>query len=868
MKGRLFLFLFLFLSIAFTSNARHLKGGFLSYAYVGPGSAANTAIYKLKLIQYMDCDATGGQIDASITFSFFDGGNNQHINEITVNRTNLYFLDKSNDEACISGDQSGCYYQIAEYETNVELPVTTNGYLVGFQRCCRIEDIENITNSGEVGITYSIKIPGTSGGLNAEKNKSALFLLNDTSVVCGGNPFTIPFQATDPDGDSLSYYFCNALTGGSPESPAPNPSDNPPFISVPYQSPFSGTQPMGKTVTIDPKTGIISGIAPGTPGEYVVSVCVNEYRQGVYIATNRKELHVVVGNCNPIKSNPPLDFVTCDGFTINFTNKSTGSIQNYFWDFGDNSTAADTSSLVTPTYTYADTGLYKVTLIVNRGLLCTDTGHTTIGVYPGFFPDFSAITTCKGSPTQFTDGTTTKYGTVNSWRWDFGNTAATNDTAHIKDPLYTYGSPGSYDVQLIVGNSKGCIDTIQKTVPVLDKPTLSITNDTLICDIDTLQLNAVGSGNFNWTPNYNINNINAQNPLVSPDVPTKYVVTLDAGPGCTNTDSVYVDVKSFVTLSAPNDTTICSGDTITLSPSSDALNYMWSPPGSLDDPAKKNPAVTPASDTKYTVIGNIGKCQATASVTVKVVPYPSVTLSPDAGICYGDSIQLNAQINASSFTWSPQSNIIKSNTLNPIVFPASTTDYILTVTDNKGCPKPVSDSVTITVIPPIQAFAGNDTNIVVNQPLQLIATGGSIYEWQPPVGLSRTDIFNPVAILQHNQKYIVKVSTPEGCFAYDTVNVTVFTTPPSFFVPNAFTPNADNRNDTFKPIAAGIAEFRYFRVYNRWGQLVFNTNQLKNGWNGTLNGRDQPQGVYVWVAEGVTYTGTTIKEKGTVVLIR
>lgn len=870
MKNRISLFVFLFLMIATTSFARHLKGGFFTYQYVGPGASPGTAIYNITLTEYMDCSAAGQQIDNSLNFSIFDAGNNSFIKDLNVNLGgNTYLLSKIQDEACITGDQTGCYYRIAIYQLPaVELPITDNGYIVAFQRCCRIDNIVNIQNSVSVGNTYSIKIPGKLDGLNAEKNTSAQFIIADTSVVCGGSPFTLPFIATDADNDSLSYYFCDALQGASTITPGPLTAANPPYFSTPYQPPFSGIQPMGSGVTINPKTGIISGIAPGVPGEYVVSVCVDEHRNGRIIARNRKELHVVVGNCSPLKSNPPIDFTTCDGFTINFSNSSTGTIQNYFWDFGDNSTNADTSLNITPTYTYADTGRYKVSLIVNRGLLCTDTGYTTVGVYPGFFPNFTFQATCKGFPTQFTDATTTKYGVVNSWRWDFGNTAAANDTSHLKNPGYTYAIPGNYNVLLQVSNSKGCTDTVQLTVPVLDKPPLTITNDTLICNIDTLQLKAIGTGTFTWSPNYNINNVTAQNPLVSPDVPTKYYVTYNAGPGCVNNDSVFVDVKTFVTLKAPNDTTICRGDPVTLIPLSDALNYSWTPVSTLDNATNKNPVATPITDTKYTVVGNIGKCQATGFVNVKVVPYPSVLTSADVSICFDDSTQLLAQIIASNFKWLPSTNIINSNTLNPIVFPPFTTNYVITVRDTLGCPKPVSDTITVFVIPPVQAFAGNDTDIVINQPLQLTGTGGSIYQWQPATGLNKTDVFNPVAILQKSQQYIVKVSTPEGCFAYDTVNVRVFTTPPGFFVPNAFTPNTDRRNDVFKPVTAGISVLKYFRVYNRWGQLVFATTQTGKGWDGTLNGREQPLGVYVWVAEAITYTGISIKDKGTVTLIR
>src|SRR5690606_38603047 len=104
-------------------------------------------------------------------------------------------------------------------------------------------------------------------------------------------------------------------------------------------------------------------------------------------------------------------------------------------------------------------------------------------------------------------------------------------------------------------------------------PTFSVTNDTLICNIDDLQLNAIGTGSVVWSPNYNISDVNSFNPIVSPKVPTTYYATLFESPGCVATDSVRVDVVSRVSLNAGNDTTICLTDTIRLNVVSNALHY-------------------------------------------------------------------------------------------------------------------------------------------------------------------------------------------------------------------------------------------------------------------------------------------------------
>lgn len=154
-------------------------------------------------------------------------------------------MNKNFDEPCITGNETGCYYTVVVYELNsIELPITTGGYTFSYQRCCRIAGIINVPGSGAIGNTFSIKIPGTATAPGAETNNSPAFQVNDTAVVCRNSFFQYSFQATDFDGDSLSYQFCSALDGASQSVPAPPTATNPPYFSVPYASPFSGSQPI------------------------------------------------------------------------------------------------------------------------------------------------------------------------------------------------------------------------------------------------------------------------------------------------------------------------------------------------------------------------------------------------------------------------------------------------------------------------------------------------------------------------------------------------------------------------------------------------------------------------------------------------
>jgi gliding motility-associated-like protein len=282
-------------------------------------------------------------------------------------------------------------------------------------------------------------------------------------------------------------------------------------------------------------------------------------------------------------------------------------------------------------------------------------------------------------------------------------------------------------------------------------------------------------------------------------------------------------------------------------------------------------ATPDAALTVYNVTAHIGKCSASDNITVRTVPYPDVRTINDSSICYGERIQLFAE-GGVFYRWSPALSVSNYNVPDPFVSPPVTTTYTVGVTDTVGCPKPSFKDVVITVIPPVPAFAGNDTAVVLGQPLQLQATGAEIYKWSPGSYLNSADIADPVAtfISEVNDgiTYSVKVSTREGCFAYDTVNIKVFRTAPDIFVADAFTPNNDGLNDVFRAIPVGIKQFDYIKIFNRWGQLMFTSNTSEKGWDGTFKGKEQASDTFVWMARGTDYLGRVIEKKGTLLLIR
>lgn len=860
----------LFVVLASSGFARHIKGGEIQYTYIGPG-VGGTDRYLLLLRLFISCQSTEGQLETTANLGIFRNADNKPFvnSPVTASLSRSNIITLTTPSPCILNPSPVCYW-VREYSVTVDLPKEPLGYTVIFQRCCRLDGIRNAAPNLNIGASYTCQIQGTNSiGLTAT-NSNPEFDIKDTVLICQKKRFQLDYKALDPDKDSLTYEFAPAYYGGSTSNAivtypsAPNELD-----LLRYASGFSGVLPLGPGVNIDRNTGLISGVAP-VSGDYVVCVLVKEYRNGAVLTEHRKDFIIHVDDrCDFPSAALDPSYITCDGFNYNFHNEASASplIHSYYWDFGLTGSDTDTSSQITPAFTFPDTGTYTVKLVVNRGEFCTDSTTTEMKVYPGFFPGFSSLGSCLLKPVQFVDTTKTRYGAISSWRWNFGDGTTNGDTAVIQNPSWKYSDTGMKSVQFIVSSSKGCMDTVLQNIHLIDKPPISFPfRDTLICSIDTLQLHAQGFGNFTWNPAGSILYPDTPDPLVWPKTTTIYTATLEQS-GCVNTDSVRVRVVDKVTLNPGNDSTICLGDTVMLHPTGDGLYFIWAPQAALDQPEVKNPLAFPPAPTTYTVTASIGKCNTSGNITLKTIPYPLSAAAADTFICWSDTAYLHATARGIRYNWIPAISISNPGILNPYVFPKQSTIYYLYVYDTLGCPKPGISHVSVEVNPQILAFAGNDTSVVAGQPLQLIGSGGPSFLWSPSAGLDRNDVENPVAILDKNQEYVMKTFTEAGCFAYDTIRIKVFTTAPDIFVPNAFTPGRAT-NSIFRAIPVGISKLDFFRIYNRNGMLVYSNIRMGEGWDGTLNGKPQPSGGYVWMAQGVDYTGKTVSKKGTMVLIR
>jgi gliding motility-associated-like protein len=428
---------------------------------------------------------------------------------------------------------------------------------------------------------------------------------------------------------------------------------------------------------------------------------------------------------------------------------------------------------------------------------------------------------------------------------------------------------------------------VTMTEAVCHEQAILTTTVTIAPQLDSLRIRALSTGcaifNFEgvsypqaiqlstWQWDFGDNiHTNTQNPThnyAGPgDYPVKLVVT-DIN-GCL--DSIDTDIHAEpLTVAASNDLVICRNSSAQLTARSNfATQYRWSPPQTLNDSTIADPVASPHNETVYYVKATNGSCIAMDSVKITFKPAPVFTINAPAKICPGDSVQLNAT-GGVSYNWTPAPGIQNTAVNNPFVTPARTTQYSVTITE-PVCNEQttLSTSVTVLLLPDVQAFSSNDIDCSHNSS-QLRVTGARYYNWTPAAALSNAAISNPVATPTAETKYIVKGTDASGCVNYDSVIVKVGAMNESqYLVPNAFTPNGDGLNDCFGISQWGLVLDVEFSIFNRAGQLLFRTNDPNRCWDGKYKGVLQPAEVYVYMVNGSTKCESSVFRKGTFVLIR
>ncbi len=608
---------------------------------------------------------------------------------------------------------------------------------------------------------------------------------------------------------------------------------------------------------------------------------------GVYIA---KLTIVGPGGCTTVKEHsitlkgPQGSFIYnpfagCKPLQVNF-NATTLDRASFIWDFNDGTTRATTDSIVSHIYTIPGVYVPKMILIDAGGCVVPVTGPDTItvhGVNAAF--NFNTPVICDAGTVQFTDSS---YGPdiITNYEWNFGD----GTTSNLQNPLHLYNTPGTYYPKLKVTIQTGCIDSVISMIPVkvAESPQGLITQSANGCVPVSVTFNGslavADTSALNWQWDFgNGNSSVLKNPPaevynVAGNYQVKLFVTNSSG--CKDTVLSQVDAYAIPVVSAGVDTLICQGRGITLN-AAGAANYSWSPPNGLSCSNCANPIATPDSITNYIVSGTtIHGCSNTDSVIVKV-KYPfNFTASIGDTLCDGNSLKLSAS-GAYSYSWSPPAGLNSTTIANPTATPHTTTTYSVTGTDDRNCFS-YTKLIPVVVYPIPTVETANDQTINVGKTIDLIPTISADVTsviWSPTGSIFRNDYPSVTVKPRETTTYLVEVSNPGGCNARANITIHVLCNGANVFIPNTFSPNGDGANDIFYPRGSGLFSIKHAKIFNRWGELVYERNDFKAndasaGWDGTYKGQKLNPDVYVYIIEILCDNNTTLPYKGNITLLK
>lgn len=530
------------------------------------------------------------------------------------------------------------------------------------------------------------------------------------------------------------------------------------------------------------------------PGIYLPKIILQD-SFGCKVAIKGLDTITVYSVSTNILSNTKL---LCDSGIVYFSDSSitNDKIKSYQWNFGD----GKTSNLANPNHSYADTGCYNVKLITTTNFGCRDTSFSKSPIKVINRPSIKMLgdtSACEPAKILLTGGFQRTDTSSVKWEWDFGNGSSSNLQ---KPDSQTYINSGSYNVKVKATNSDGCFTEVSRTAVIHPKPVVDAGPDKLVCRFDSSMLTATGANIYKWISHPTLSCTNCAMPIIKPTLQTTYYVTGTTVFGCTNNDSVKINVQQPFTMTVAKGDTLCKGETLALK-ASGADTYTWSPSSWLDNPGIASPKARPDSTMTYQVVGkDVNGCfKDTQNVKIKVYPIPSVDITngDNVTIQVGGSVKLNTKSSADVTSW----------------------------------------------------------------------------KWFPSQWLSCASCTEPLAAPKERITYSVTATNEGKCTATDKVTVNLICDNTNVFIPNTFSPNGDGINDVFYLRGAGIFNVLSFRVFNRWGQLVFQKNggsgnNPLDGWDGNLNGLPLQPDVYVYLIDVVCASNIVFPFKGNVSLIR
>ena len=426
----------------------------------------------------------------------------------------------------------------------------------------------------------------------------------------------------------------------------------------------------------------------------------------------------------------------------------------------------------------------------------------------------------------------------------------------------------TYVVKVTGPTGESTVDSVRITVLQEDSNILGA--DRTICEDSEAILEISGGADAQWSPASGLSCTTCPTPIAQPSETTTYTVQATGPLGCILTDSIKVIVQNKEDIDAGPDVSICEGNSITLEGQLDPGGAQWWTNGRLVASGAAEPSVNPSENTTYVYQSTIDQCVLTDTLLVTVNGTPDI-FPEDITICKGKTAELLVETNANTFRWWPSAGLSATDVAQPMASPSATTTYTIIASIDDCSPDSATLTVEVQSAPEVSVQApsgfviGDRVNIITTTP----STEKITYQWTPVDYLSCSDCPSPVATPNRDITYQLIASTKNTCA--DTVEVALEIldqcSDNTILLPTAFSPNQDGENDQL--FVRGEVELSTFRVFNRWGQMVFETQNINFGWDGSQNGQKLNPGIYVYVVEGFCpYDGRRISKTGDVMLLR
>jgi gliding motility-associated-like protein len=462
--------LLFFITCFFCSGtfASHIAGGEIYYDCLGGNN------YRITLKIFRNCFDGQSELDDPAYVFIFDAAGN-FVDSLAMPLPGATVIPPIVNNPCFTPPPDICVEE-AIYQRVIYLPPLAGGYDISYQRCCRSNSISNLIDPGYTGSTYTTHIPDPALAIC---NNSPRFENYPPSFLCSGLPLNFDHSAAESDGDSLYYEFCDPYSGATPLCSFYGPHGflsgcddicpPPPYSPVNWNPLYNSGFPIPSfpLMAIDHSTGRMTG-TPTSLGQWVVGICVNEFRNGALISSNKRDFLFNVINCVGlpyVSIDPQTEF--CTGYEYTFTQNNLNA-SSYSWNFGEPGINTDVSTLASPTWIYSDSGTYTVMLIINPGTGCRDTSTITLQVHHKLEPEFMAGGQCFFN-NSFNLNAGGEFEGNGTFHWELGEHASIQSANTQNVNNVSFDSIGAYPVTLSI-TENGCNEEFTDTIHIYEKP--------------------------------------------------------------------------------------------------------------------------------------------------------------------------------------------------------------------------------------------------------------------------------------------------------------------------------------------------------------------------------------------------------------